>query len=611
MEMEQETGQAQDQEQERDARQDQDMMFAGMEAAINSDSLTPEEKEAVIARLYGYERMPVDIMTFVEDPYYLGKECGGLLYPYWKEVLKRVFPSRISIGCLFLTLSGAIGTGKSTFARICALYMLHRLDCLKNPYKTLGVISGKPLTFVYAHKTIALANKDLYNPNKGTRAVSPYFSHGMYHPELNYVEVVEGVRSNATIGGDVVFEMLSEINFIPKDIAKFKLDQCLNRVQSRFIRHINYFVLIILDSSAFGDDAILDDFVMNNPFKNNIINIRTSIWNAKKHQNFYGRTGWFKVFCGDSTHSPFILTGAPDEISDEMDPSRVIDVPMELYGNFVSDIKEAIVSLAGVSVKTTGKLFDDPDKVTCRFTLPHYSADEVCVDFYNKTDKLLYKLSRYLKDIPDDAVIFPRYDIGLVSDVTGLAITYLNGYDYMDVQKRVKMPRYVTPLMVGVSRIKGQQTSIYHLEEFILDLKDRFEIGEFTADSFASPQLLQDLEREGVNVASLSVDRTEAPYIYYKNMVLHGLWTGSDNEKAKIEACALYWTGKKYDHPESGSKDIMDAVSGSVYSCYQNLDKAERMSIRKQYERAMEIRDGKRNNMSSMDVISDMLFGRI
>lgn len=593
-------------------RQEQDLMFAGVEMAKNSEALTPDEREAAIARMYGYDRMPVDIMTFVEDPYYLGGECGGRLFPYWKEVLKRVFPSRISIGCLFLTLSGAIGTGKSTFARICSLYMLHRLDCLKNPYQTLGVISGKPLTFVYAHKTGALAIKDLLNPNKATREASPYFSHGMYHPDLNYVEVVEGARSNATIGGDVVFEMLSEINFIPKEVAEFKLSQCLNRVESRFIRHINYFVLIILDSSAFGDDAVLDDFVLDNPFQNNIINIRTSIWNAKKHQNFYGAKGWFKVFCGDSSHSPFILKGTPDEVSDEMDQSRIIDVPEELRGNFETDIKEAIVSLAGVSVKATGKLFDDPDKVTSRFTLPHYTSDVVCVDFYNKTDKLLYQLSRYLKDIPEGTVIFPRYDIGLVSDLTGLAITYLEGYDYFDEEgKRVRMPKYRTPLMVGISRHKGQQTPLYHLEEFILDLRDRFDIGEFTADSFASPQILQDLEREGVKVANLSVDRTEAPYIYYKNMVMHRLWTGADNGRAKMEACNIYWTGKKYDHPAKGSKDIMDAVSGSVYSCYQNLDIAERMSIRKQYERAMEMRSVENVRMNPTDVISDMLYGYI
>jgi hypothetical protein len=165
--------------------------------------------------------------------------------------------------------------------------------------------------------------------------------------------------------------------------------------------------------------------------------------------------------------------------------------------------------------------------------------------------------------------------------------------------------------MVGRSRLKGQQTPLYHLEEFILDLRDRFDIGEFTADSIASPQILQDLEREGIKVANLSVDRTEAPYVYYKNMVMHRLWTGCDNERAKTEACNIYWTGKKYDHPAKCSKDIMDAVSGSVYSCFQNLDIAERMSLRKQYERAIEMRSVENVRMNPTDVISDMLYGFI
>lgn len=533
------------------------------------------------AKLLGYKRMPPTIEQFIEDDYYLGKTFGkGKLYPYWKQVLMDIFPTPIHTRYLIITLTGAIGSGKSTLAKIIAEYNKCRIDHLKN-FDFFGLARTKAIDFMFFHVSASKAQADFIDSIQMIEKESPYFSGGMLSNwSVNYK--VDGARSNNSIGGDVLFYNLSELNFVKEEVAWYKLDQSLKRFRSRYQKIIGYFGNIIIDTSSRGDDTIVEKFIQDNPFEN-VLTIRAAIWDAKAHLGIYFKKGSFDVYAGDSTNPPFIVTD-PSQITEEMDAERVIKCPMELYADFKFNIEAALQDMAGISTKSSGKLFNDltPVKESCK--LPMHSEEILTVDFFNKSDKLIYQLDRYLRDIPDDKIIFPRYDIGVTGDNAGLAITYFDKYKFYDATKKVRQPIYKTPLAVALSRLQNQETSIYHLFEFILDLKDRFEIGEFTADQFASRQLLQDLTREGVRTRLLSVDRTDTPYLYFKNMVNNGLWSGPSSKLLTKELCELNWKDGKVDHPCTGSKDIADAVSGSVWSCYENLDLAAQFSTKYRVE---------------------------
>jgi len=577
--------------------------------AENEEQLTDEEKLQVAANLLGYKVMPVDIETFIESPHYLGNIFGdGQLYPYWKKKLKELFPDPIHINALIVVLTGAIGTGKSTFSRICSLYLQHKIDCLRDPYKTLGIARGKSLNFVFFHTTGAKAQADFVDPNNRNKEESPYFNGGLHSPNIPMADVVDGQRSNNSIGGDTIFQVLSELNFVPRDTAEYKLDQAVKRIQSRFLKVVGYFILIIIDTSTRGDDTIADDFIKSNPFgEDQVMVVRASIWEAKAHLNLYFRKGSFWFYAGDSTHSPFIVEDPDKEITMEMDRSRLIKAPKELESSARYGLKSFIEDQAGMSTKSSGKLFDDPDKVRDQFNMQRFHDEVLTVNFYNKSDKLIYQLDRSIREIPTDKVIFPRYDLGVTNDCTGIAITYFDQFKFFDSNQRVKMPVYRTPVIAGLSRKVGEETSLYHLFEFIMDLAERFEIGEFTADQFASRQMMQDLEREGIKVRLLSVDRTDSAYIYWKNMISNGLWFGEENPVAVREACELSFDGHKYDHPKDGSKDICDAICGSVYSCYENLDTAIQLS--KKYRVETQNKFLQQRMQRSDDVFKDMLQG--
>ena len=60
--------------------------------------------------------------------------------------------------------------------------------------------------------------------------------------------------------------------------------------------------------------------------------------------------------------------------------------------------------------------------------------------------------------IPDDKIIYVRYDIGVTGDNCGLGISYFNRYVTYDADKKVRQPSFKVPLAVGINRYEGTET---------------------------------------------------------------------------------------------------------------------------------------------------------
>jgi hypothetical protein len=590
---------------------------------FNAEKMTHADKLKITAELLGYREMPQTWDTFLSDKYYMG-DIAENLYPFWKEKGNVVFPDPIHTRYPFLVFTGAIGTGKSTFVRFLAEYMKHRICCLKDPYKTFGFVPGKYLKFSYFHKTGALAQSDFLDVLNSWEELSPYFSE--LHANGSHLDLIEqvcdSVRSNNNIGSDVIFYNMSELNFINFDSAHEKLDMALKRFNSRFDRIRRYFGLVIIDTSAQGDDSIADDFIKNNPYGDDVYAIYTNQWLVREHMHWYGRAGWFKVFTGDGTHQPFIIKPeAGKVVTPDMDQDRVIDVPEEMRGDFEFDLITALQDKAGISVSATDRFFPDTTNLKKCFDLPQYGPDVVKFDFYDKTDKLIYRFNKSIESIPRDKIIFIRYDIGVTGDNCGLAIAYFDKWyvlkdlaaaDKFSSPREVRFPIIDIPLAVGINRYEGTETPISHLFEFIMDLNDIFEIGCFTADQFASRQLLQDLKREGVTNQYLSVDRTDEAYVYTKSLANRGLLHMPSNVLLETEFCQLRRVGNKIDHPATGSKDIADSVSGAVYNLYQNIDKAGQLSVKykvNQYAKQIEDRTSQGKDLTTFQDMMQSIYG--
>lgn len=97
-------------------------------STIDYSKLSTRELYELTAKAEGYESVPVDIDTFLNDPYYLGQtyDNGKGVYEYWREALHRIYPNPLYSPYEEVCLSGDTsvdlldGTRK-TMAEICAM----------------------------------------------------------------------------------------------------------------------------------------------------------------------------------------------------------------------------------------------------------------------------------------------------------------------------------------------------------------------------------------------------------------------------------------------------------------------------------------------------------
>lgn len=545
-----------------------------------------------MARLLGYKEMPVDIETFVNHPYYLGNTFAeGRLFPAWLDELKDLFPDPIRVKYLIVVLTGAIGTGKSTFSKIAALYTEYKLNCMEDPKRAFGLADTKGIQMLWFHVSGDKAQKDFIDSIKIIKKASPYWNKIAKEGKPHKIShTIDGVRTNNSIGSDILYYNLSELSFIPPDKAKYKLDQACKRFESRFQMAVGFSGNIVIDSSARENTSIVDDFIRNNPFseKGLVKIVRMSIWKAKAHLNLYFREGKFDVYLGDATHKPFII---PDGYNRrELDPERIIVVPMELKPHFIRNIVGALQDQAGISTNSTGRWLQDVDKIKECFSEPLNYPETLVVDFYDLQDTLMDHLrDAILSLIPRDKICYMRWDLGIARDRAGLAIGYFDEYEVIKDEhgSDIKIPSYCLPILVQVSRKSGQETSLTHIFQFIVAFSMLRELGNVSFDQYASQQIIQDCKRKKIHVSRISVDRTAVPYDYFKRMILQNKIRGAANTLIHKELAGLRYVKGKVDHQPGGitshkseipGKDIADAASGCVWDMYQNLGKASQVS---------------------------------
>lgn len=127
-----------------------------------------------------YKEVPVDIITFLSNPNYLGNAWTNAagkssLYPFWKEQLQQLFPTSYDTSVNNFIESGARGLGKSEIAVACGLYLMYRVLCLKNPLEYYGLKPTEKICFAFMNITKVLAEDIGISKFQHTVQMSPWF----------------------------------------------------------------------------------------------------------------------------------------------------------------------------------------------------------------------------------------------------------------------------------------------------------------------------------------------------------------------------------------------------------------------------------------------------
>jgi hypothetical protein len=581
-------------------------------------SMNKAEKEQLWAELEGYIEAPVDIITFLDDPYFLAnsfEDVGGF-YPYWKKWLKKLYPHPLVPSqyneCL---VTGSIGTGKTTFAVVSTIYSMYRVSLLDNPHRTYGLSNAVDIKFLLVNITLDLVVDVLWKYINNMLSASEYFQSinaTEKVPKNKRPEEVEIVLPNNvglcmaskvehTLGRAVFGAILDETSFNKtiKSGAQ-KVYEIYNSIRGRLSSRFqeaqeegkvggNLPGQIFLVSSKRDESDFLETRIETIRKKNveTSLIIDACIFDVKKDvvkpngkRVYCGET--FQVFVGNQTQEPVIIK-RPDELL-RYDDSLVIDVPIEHRDVFETDIGMAIRDLAGVSTTSKFKFFPNTElvKTAMRKVVNVCRGDYLKLSFDDDDQLLDYIQEDYLLTYLHKNPMAKRVihlDMSRTHDAFGFAMGCICGLKEIvrgdPVQMELTGQAIVTEpvvrieLALGILRGSSFQIPFFKVRKLILDLaRMGFPIGIIQADSYQSTDMLQLMKRVGFEIKEVSLDKTKLPYISFKNSIYEERTELPGHPILYKELENLRDTGKKIDHPDEGSvgKDIADACAGVYFT---------------------------------------------
>lgn len=554
-------------------------------------------------RYQDYSEIPITIEEFLHNPIYLGSglttdEGKFTVFPYWEEMLNKLFPTNIDTAYNTLILSGAIGLGKSFVAVIAILYILYRMMCLKDPYKYYGLQPIDHITFSFMNITMEAAKGVAWTKCQELLQSSSWFmARGRVSKSLNpewqpngNIELIYGSQPRHIIGRAVFASFEDEISFVQnQDITKQKakakelISSIDARMQSRFMKGSKLPTLHILASSKRTEQSFLETYIemkKKNESKTTLI-IDEPQWVVRTDKDSKQK---FAVAVGNKFLDSEVLPLNISEQELQIYRNRgfsILMVPIGYREAFLDDIDIALTDIAGISTSNSTRYISGVRWAKCRKeNIFNPMTKEVLVVGNNPEDIEQYYHYFDLTKVSEDLKSKPLYihmDMSMSGDKTGIAGVWIVG-------KKPPEPNtppskelfYRLAFSFAIKAPKGYQVSFEKNRQFLYWLRDQgFNIKAVSTDSFQSADMAQSLKSKGFNFDTISVDRVKdricPPYLTFKNAIYEERIQTYETKLLTEEVIGLVRDANgKIDHTNLGgsidSKDICDAVCGSLYN---------------------------------------------
>ena len=548
------------------------------------------ENEKLLLSIIPFREVPVSIDQFLDDPYYLKDHFPVNIYPYWRKVLREIFPNNIITPFKYLVLSGSIGAGKSSISEVIMLYDIYKLSCLKSVSDFMGISSQNGyvacLYNIFKYSMIKFKNTVhdvIFNKSTG----SPYFLRQIElgNRFLNNLDIIVAAKNRDMLSKDVIGFHLSELNmYTHQEQALDIINSANSRLFGRFIRGIRLFNHIIIDSSTVSDETAIENFINTNNEPEFTYIVKPTVWEPVAHQKKYFQLDppSFELYIGDGKNPPHIIKSNDEIESNKLDSQKIITAPMELYTEAERDITLFLQEKCGVAIHSSDIYFQNLDKIysNIKFTYPLDKIQEVIIlDFYDQEDKLSNHVKSLLDLLPTDRQIFIALDNAYSKDLLGVAIGYVDNIVRSATRDDQNLNRshISIPFSIGISHKIGQLTPINKVVEFIIELSSKFDIGHVWFDSFQSESIRQPLLQNDIEADISSVDITETPYVVARQHIYQSLVSLNDNPILlqgfkSVRRIIVDKSGKgKIVHNKSvnsqwDGKDLLDPLVNLVYN---------------------------------------------
>jgi len=506
--------------------------------------------------------------------------------------------------------------GKTTVAVISMLYKIYLLSCLRDICNYFSMMKDSAFCF-------ALFNVYVYKADENYTLMQNYVSNIPYFKEIfparathskialpalefpTRISVVTGASQIHALGEQVIGFFLDEANFMKGDLdisekgqAQKLYEAAYRRMTNRFQRRFDIPGLVVLCSSRQATDSWLEKRLSKVKEGGGTVVASFARWDVKPENFYCGKK--FRVLIGDRFTSTRIV-GEGEQIPID---AHVIEFPIEHRREVEEDPDGSIRDIAGISTVSENPLIHDRqglydliDKGRLHpfthptFTISHLEPSSI-EKYFNMESMFGVRMSLLVPRVDPEIPRHIHVDIGLTGDSAGIACCHIvpnslpeSPFIYVDFMLKIVPPGKV-----------GHQIDLEAIRRFIVYLRNSgMRIGRVTYDGFQSAESVQMLQKVGFNTATLSVDRTDEPYLTLRQTMTEKRVSYYSYEPFLQEMIALkhFPMKRKVDHPDGASKDIADAVCGCVYSATLKGDLPSDMEIRSHAETVDDVMSGR------------------
>jgi len=531
-----------------------------------------------------FEQMPASITEFLGEEY-LNIEKG--VRPGVRAELVELFGEEVNGERIavyrWAMFTGAIGIGKTTMASIILPYMVHWVLCLKNPQEFYELLPGSRIAFMQMSTSEDQAKEVVFGDIKARIEYSPWFQrNAMFDPnfknQLRFdkdIWVLPGNSAETTfegynILGGILDEADSHKVTKERDYAESGWNTINSRIDSRFG---DRGFLLVVGQMKKASGFAAKKYKELRADKENAHTVRMTIWESLGWHKFLKPDGSRDSFWYDVKRKEIVPTGAATLISGGSE--SLMEIPNVYRKNFETKPEQALRDLAGIPpaagdpfISLVYKIEEAVERWSERYDNlgSPVTDDPVRPQFAN-----WFKAKNSLK-----RAIHVDTAYSAQGDALGLAMGHVA--EVVDLDGEMK-PYIVFDFLMRIKAAPGTEILLQEVRRIIYHIRDDlgFKIACVSMDGFQSTETKQQLRKRKFRTEYVSVDRSKLPYEDLRDAIYEDriefppyityLYKG-DTDKLQIavkELSELEEDDRKVDHPESGSKDVADAMAGVVY----------------------------------------------
>jgi hypothetical protein len=538
-----------------------------------------------------FEETPVDVKTFVESPDYLGQPplsesqydiVQAMSQIYRKEDLQRImgekegseYYDKYTKNEIILQLGK--GSGKDFTSTVACAYIVYKLLCLKDPARYFGKPSGDAIDLINVAINAQQAKNVFFKGFTTKIEKSPWFA-GKYEAKVSSISFNKSVTVYSGHSEKESHEGLNLLLAVLDEISGFATELQSGNEQGKTADNIykafrgsvdsrfpDLGKVVLLSFPRFNGDFISERYDSVIAEKEIITKTHRFIINPLLPED--SADNWFEISWDYDEIKSYKYPGvfALKRATWEVNPTRKVD---DFKIAFMTDLGDAMMRFACVPTYASDAFFKQADKV------------RACMSIRNPLDSFRRFEANFKPD--PEKVYYVHADLAQKHDKCAVAIAHVEKWVNVQV---IKDYEQISPVVVVDAvawwepKVEGP-VNLSEVKQWIQNLRRLgFNIGLVTFDRWQSFDIQNELQAVGMRTETVSVAKKHyedmAMLVYEERLVMPSI------ELLFEELTELKITKTdKVDHPRKLSKDLADAVCGSIFGAISYTPRDQNLEV--------------------------------